>query len=282
MKPSNVSIIIPAFNEEKVIGSVVSSIRSAFPESEIIVVNDGSTDNTAGEIAGSGVIVLNHDHNRGYGASLKTGIRSATRDYVLFCDGDGQHRIEDIKKLMESCDGYNLVVGARNSDSHQPLLRRPGKFIMKKFAEFLAGTKIPDLNSGLRIFKKHIVEKFLNIIPDGFSLTTTVTLALMSGSYKVLFIPINYNQRQGKSKIRPFYDTMDFLTLILRTILYFNPLKIFMPVGLSLILISAIFFVFRLIEGGGHTVIIPMFLLAGIQVLAIGMLADVIGRWIKS
>ena len=127
MTSSNVSIIIPAFNEAEVIGSIVNSILSAFPESEIIVVNDGSTDSTAEEIVVSGVIVLNHDHNRGYGASLKTGTRAATRDYILFCDGDGQHSVEDVRRLINECDGYDLVVGARNSDSHQPIIRRLGK-----------------------------------------------------------------------------------------------------------------------------------------------------------
>ena len=201
MKPSNVSIIIPAFNEEEVIGSVVKSITSAFPESEIIVVNDGSTDNTAGEIAEPGVTVLNHDHNRGYGASLKTGMRTATRNYVLFCDGDGQHSVEDVRRLIKECDGYDLVVGARNADSHQQFFRRPGKFVMKKFAELLAGNKIPDLNSGLRIFKRDTLMRYLHLMPDGFSFSTTSTFAIMKSNRKYKYIPIKVKKRTGKSTV---------------------------------------------------------------------------------
>ena len=198
MKPSNVSIIIPAFNEAEVIGSVVKSITSAFPESEVIVVNDGSTDNSAGEIAASGVIVVNHDYNQGYGASLKTGTRTATKEYILFCDGDGQHSVEDVRRLINECDGYDLVVGARNSYSHQPFLRRPGKFVMKKFAELLAGTKIPDLNSGLRIFKRDTLIRYLHLMPDGFSFSTTSTFSIMKAKRKYKYIPITVKKERGK------------------------------------------------------------------------------------
>ena len=227
MDPSNISIIIPAFNEEEGIGLVVDSITSAFPDSEIIVVNDGSTDRTADRVAAMGVTVLHHDHNRGYGASLKTGVRAATRDYVLFCDGDGQHSVEDVKRLIKECDDYDLVIGARESDSYQPILRRPGKFIMKKFAEMLAGTKIPDVNSGLRIFKRDTLIRYLHLMPDGFSFSTTSTFAIMKSNRKYKYVPIVVKKRMGKSTVNQLTHGPQSLMLILRLAVLFEPLKVF-------------------------------------------------------
>ena len=274
MKPSNVSIILPAFNVEAGIGSVVKSIHSAFPDSEIIVVNDGSTDNTAMEIAESEVIALNHEHNRGYGASLKTGTRASTRDYVLFCDGDGQHSIEDVRKLMEVCDGYDLVVGARNSDSHQPLLRRPGKFVMKKFAEFLAGTKIPDLNSGLRIFKRDTLMRYLHLMPDGFSFSTTSTFAIMKSNRKYKYIPIKVKKRTGKSTVNQLKHCPQALLLILRLAVLFEPLKVFLGVSGILFILSIVSFALDFFSTGGIADTTVLLSIATIIIFMCGLLCD--------
>lgn len=274
MKISNVSIIIPAFNEEEVIGSVVKSIHSAFPDSEIIVVNDGSTDNTVAEISGSGVIILNHDLNRGYGASLKTGSRAATRDYVLFCDGDGQHSVEDVRRLMNECDGYDLVVGARNSDSHQPFLRRPGKFIMSKYAEFLTGTKIPDLNSGLRIFKRDTLMRYLHLMPDGFSFSTTSTFAVIKSNRKYKYVPITAQRRIGKSSVRQVKHGAQALLLMLRLTVLFEPLKIFLSVAGMLFILSLTSFAIDMYSTGGFSDTTVMLFISMVIIFMSGLLCD--------
>lgn len=274
MKPSNVSIIVPAFNEGEVIGSVVRSIHAAFPESEIIVVNDGSTDNTAGEIVASGVIVLNHDHNRGYGASLKTGTRAATRDYILFCDGDGQHSVEDVGRLIKECDGYDLVVGARNSDSHQPIIRRPGKVVMRKFAELLAGTKIPDLNSGLRIFKRDTLMRYLHLMPDGFSFSTTSTFAIMKSNRKYKYIPIKVKKRTGKSTVNQLKHGPQALLLILRLAVLFEPLKVFLGVSGILFVLSIVSFALDFFSTGGIADTTVLLSIATIIIFMCGLLCD--------
>jgi len=274
MKSSNVSIIIPAFNEEEVIGSVVKSITSAFHDSEIIVVNDGSTDNTAGEIAESGITVLNHDHNRGYGASLKTGTRAATREYVLFCDGDGQHSVDDVRRLIKECDGYDLVVGARHSASHRPIIRRPGKFIMRKFANFLAGTKIPDLNSGLRIFKRDTLMRYLHLMPDGFSFSTTSTFTIMKSNRKYKYIPIKVRKRTGKSTVNQLKHGPQSLLLILRLAVLFEPLKVFLTVSGILAVLSIISLVLDLISTGGIADVTVFLSIATIIIFMSGLLCD--------
>ena len=274
MTSSNVSIIIPAFNEAEVIGSIVNSILSAFPESEIIVVNDGSTDSTAEEIVVSGVIVLNHDHNRGYGASLKTGTRAATRDYILFCDGDGQHSVEDVRRLINECDGYDLVVGARNSDSHQPIIRRPGKVVMKKFAELLAGTTIPDLNSGLRIFKRDTLMRYLHLMPDGFSFSTTSTFAIMKSNRKYKYIPIKVKKRAGKSTVSQLKHGPQALLLILRLAVLFEPLKVFLTVAGVLFVLSIISFLLDFFSTGGIADTTVLLSIATIIIFMCGLLCD--------
>ena len=274
MKPSNVSIIIPAFNEGKVIRSVVKTIHSTFPESEIIVVNDGSTDSTAEEIVVSGVIVLNHDHNRGYGASLKTGTRAATRDYILFCDGDGQHSVEDVRRLINECDGYDLVVGARNSDSHQPIIRRPGKVVMKKFAELLAGTTIPDLNSGLRIFKRDTLMRYLHLMPDGFSFSTTSTFAIMKSNRKYKYIPITVKKRTGKSTVNQLKHGPLALLLILQLAVLFEPLKVFLGVSGILFVLSILSFTLDFFSTGGIADTTVLLSIATIIIFMCGLLCD--------
>ena len=274
MKPSNISIIVPAFNEEEVIGSVVKSIHSAFPDSEIIVVNDGSTDNTAAELSKSGVIILNHDLNRGYGASLKTGARAATRDYVLFCDGDGQHSVEDVRRLINECDGYDLVVGARKSDSHQSFLRRPGKFIMSKYAEFLTRTKISDLNSGLRIFKRDALMRYLHLMPDGFSFSTTSTFTMIKSNRKYKYVPITVQKRIGKSSVRQFKHGPQALMLMLRLAVLFEPLKIFLSIAGTLFILSLASLAIDIYYGGGFSDTTVILSIATIIIFMSGLLCD--------
>ena len=282
MKPSNVSIIIPAFNEEEAIGFVVKAIHLAFPDSEIIVVNDGSTDNTAGKIAESRAIVLNHDHNCGYGAALKTGISNARNECIVITDADGTYPNERIPELVEMFEkgNFDMVVGARVGKNVKiPLIRKPAKWFITRLASYLTDTKIPDINSGLRVMKKDVVKKYLNILPDGFSFTSTITLAMLTNGCSVEYIPIDYFERKGKSKIRPIHDTLNFIQLIIRTILYFNPLKVFLPLSLFLALFAFLVLIGSwVLTGKAMDVTFGVILMSSVMVLVIGMLADLIDK----
>ena len=285
--PEGLSMVVPAYNEREGIGKTLREIKGIVDNldirNEFIVVDDGSTDGTL-EVLGSieGIRVIRHERNIGYGAAIKRGMEEARYEWIGITDADGTYPNERIPELVSAMGENDMVVGARVMKGVRiPWVRKPAKWILTQLANYLTQQKIPDLNSGLRIFKKQVVEGFLNILPDRFSFTTTITLAMLCDNYKVLFVPIEYYHRTGKSKIRPLHDTMNFLQMIVRTILYFNPLRIFLPVGTGLLLTSTTLFVLRLFKGGGFAVTIPMFLLAGIQVLAIGMLADLIDRRMK-
>jgi glycosyltransferase involved in cell wall biosynthesis len=285
--PVGLSVVIPTYNEKEGIARVLQKLKGTLDNldipGELIVVDDGSTDGTS-EVLNiiTCVRVIRHQRNKGYGAAIKTGMEEARYEWIGIIDADGTYPDDKIPALVSAMRENDMVVGARVVKGVSiPWVRKPAKWTLNVLANYLAQQKIPDLNSGLRIFKKEVAKRFLNILPDRFSFTTTITLAMLCNNYRVLFIPINYFPRDGKSKIRPIHDTMNFLQMIVRTILYFDPLRIFLPIGLGLLLTSTILFVLRLIKGGGYGITIPMFLLAGIQVLAIGMLSDLIDRRMK-
>lgn len=279
-----VSVIVPAYNEESGIGPVLEQLLHVLTASrlkyEVLVVDDGSSDGTAEVAAGYGVRLLRHRRNRGYGASLKTGIRNALYDVIAITDADGTYPNERIPDLVEQIGEYDMVVGARvGPNAHIPLVRRPAKWFLNVLANYLARERIPDLNSGLRAFKKNIALQFLGILPAGFSFTATITLAMLTADYPVLFVPINYHKRIGSSKIHPLLDTVNFLSLILRTILLFNPLRVFIPVGLLLFVLASGKVIRDLIVFDFHiatsTVVIVM---TALQVILLGLLADLVVR----
>jgi glycosyltransferase involved in cell wall biosynthesis len=283
-KSRRVSIVIPAYNEKGSISRTIEEINEAIKTLddilEVIVVDDGSTDGTA-EIAkqSPSVRVIQHPQNRGYGASLKTGIRHAAGEIILIIDADSTYPIEEIPLLLSHMDTYDMVVGARTGkDVKIQPIRKPAKWVLSKLANYLSGTKIPDLNSGFRAFKREIALKFFNILPDQFSFTTTITLGMICSGYTIKYVPISYHHRVGKSKISPIRDTSNFILLIMRTIIYFNPLKIFLPISLGLGVLGVAMLcydIFVIRDIGDKTVLLfSMALLIG----AIGMLSDLIVR----
>ena len=279
-----ISAIIPAYNEEtgieKVISELTAVLRKLDITFEIIVVNDGSTDRTGEILKDLEVILLNHPVNRGYGASLKDGIKEARYDNILILDADGTYPQDAIPALIAKADRYDMVVGSRTGGSVAiPPHRRFPKWLLKKMADYLVGMKIPDLNSGLRIFKKNTALKFFNILPNGFSFTTTITVALLSNNYRVKYIPINYNKRTGKSKFRPIQDTFNLLNLILRTSLYFNPLKIFIPFSLILFLLAVLVFIYsKFFTPQVMDITIIVIIMTAVQILALGLIADLVDK----
>jgi glycosyltransferase involved in cell wall biosynthesis len=278
------TVVIPAYNEEKGIQGVVDRVLSVLETSntpfEIIVVDDGSKDRTVASLRDKSVKVLRHELNRGYGAALKTGIQGARYGHVAILDADGTYEERDLPKLMEHMDTYDMVVGARTGKGAKiPLIRRPAKWILNLLANFLTETRIPDLNSGFRIFDKRVAKKFFNILPDSFSFTSTLTMALLTNGYSIKYIPSGYKRRKGRSKIRPIHDTVNFFALIVRTALYFAPLKIFIPLSLSMIglsLLKMIVIDIMLIQNMTDSTL--FLFLAGIQVGMLGMLADLIDK----
>lgn len=275
------TIIIPAYNEEKGISAVIRGLYRIAGKCEIIVVDDGSSDNTRKLASEAGARVIHHPYNKGYGASLKTGIRNAKTDVVLLMDADGQHKPDDALKLLEYMDEYDMVVGSRTSNSHVSALRRPGKKILSIVANYLAGTKIPDLNSGFRAIKRDMVLDFMHILPNGFSFTTTITLAALTSGYSVKYVPIEAPKRVGKSKIKPFRDGFRFIMLIIRTISLFNPMRVVLPVSAFFILSGLIYAIESIIAIDHIPSGALLALLSGIIIFFFGIIADQISVLIR-
>lgn len=275
------SVVIPAYNEEVSIADTVRRAKKACKNAEIIVVNDGSTDRTKAILNKlKGIHAINQPYNLGYGVSLKKGIREAKGEWIIITDADGTYPVEDIPKLLKHLPQYDMVVGSRTGKTvHVPFMRKPAKWFITKLANFLSGQKIPDLNSGLRVFNKAKALEFINLYPSGFSFTTTITLAFFTKDYTVKYVPINYYKRKGKSSIRPLRDFIGFTTLIFRIIMYFKPVRFFLIPGILLILAGVIYGAYQiqyLATGLGD---VPLLLLIiGAQTILMGFLADVVAK----
>lgn len=224
------SVVIPAYNEEQIIESVIKEIKEVLSDLtyEIIVVNDGSTDNTADKLSKLDIKVINHPVNKGYGRSLLTGIENAKYEWVLITDSDGSYPPKEIPKLLDYIPQFDLVIGARKGplfwgDYKKAILR----YIYLKITQFVAGEKVEDPNSGLRIFRKSDIKKYMPIMCYGYSFTTTMTLSYIQSARFVKFVPIEFTERTGKSKVRMFRDILRTLQLMTQIILYYNPLKFF-------------------------------------------------------
>ena len=280
---AGLSVIIPAFNEEASIGTTIEQVRQVLAdipgEHEIIVVDDGSSDHTVDIARHSGTKVVCHPVNRGYGAALKTGIRLAQRQWIGIVDADGTYPVADIEKLWAYTSDYDMVVGARTGkDVTIPLLRRPAKWIILKLANYLTGLHIPDLNSGLRLFTKELAERFFSLYPDGFSFTTTITVAALCSAYRVRFMPINYFKRVGKSTISPLRDFTGFVFLVIRLVTYFKPLNLFLPTALVFVCAGLAKAIRDYVVTGAFGVGSSLVVMTGVQIGFLGLLADLVLR----
>jgi glycosyltransferase involved in cell wall biosynthesis len=237
IEPERISVLIPAFNEEASIAAVVEKIRSSGDWHEVLVIDDGSADDTQEVASRAGARVIRHPYNKGNGAAVKTAVRVATGEFVLLMDADGQHSADDIQKLLSPLEEYDLIVGARSWDAQATFSRGMGNAVLSRFASFLCGFHIPDLTSGFRAARRSCLTEFLHLLPNGFSYPTTSTLAFLKAGYNVKFVPIDGKQRMAetKSKMRPWREGIRFLMIILRVVTLFSPLRVFFP-------ISALFF----------------------------------------
>ncbi len=280
-----ISVVVPVYNEEKAVEYTISQIKHylsiAEADYEIIIINDGSRDRSKEILENiSGIKLINHPYNLGYGASLKTGIKASKGDYILITDADGTYPIEDIPKLLKYISKYDMVVGARiGKDVNIPLLRRPAKFILSAIANFLSKRHIPDLNSGFRIFKKELALRFFHLFPSSFSFTTTLTLAALTNDYTVKYIKVNYRKRKGKSSIKPIQDFLNFAGLIFRISVFFNPLKIFAPLSMASVFAGVATILYFLIKTNFQEKLSltgVLLVILGIQILLLGVIADLI------
>jgi glycosyltransferase involved in cell wall biosynthesis len=242
------SVVIPAFDEAASIETVVTELRAAAGWKEIIVVDDGSSDSTGDRAAAAGARVLRHPYNKGNGASVKTGIRQATGDWILIVDGDGQHGPDDALRVVRPLGEYDLVIGARSSDTQSSATRRIGNGLLNALAGYLANRSIPDLTSGLRGARREILLEFLHLLPNGFSTPTTTTLAFLRAGYSVSFEPIQARGRTGRSKIRLARDGATFFLILFKVITIFSPLKIFVPISLSAFLLGVVYGVWTVVQ----------------------------------
>jgi len=230
-EPSSVSIVIPAMNEADAIGGVVSRLRGAAVWREIIVVDDGSADDTAGRARGAGACVIRHPYNKGNGAAVKTGLRRAGGEFVLIIDADGQHPPEDAQRIAARLGEYDLVIGARAAATQATAARRAGNALLNGLASYLTSRPIPDLTSGFRGARTECLREFIHLLPNGFSTPTTTTLAFIKAGYNVAFEPIEARQRAGRSKIHFAHDGARFLLILLKIVTLFSPLRIFLPIS---------------------------------------------------
>jgi glycosyltransferase involved in cell wall biosynthesis len=272
--PEATSIVIPAFNEAASIGSVVRDLASAARWREILVVDDGSTDDTAVHAAAAGARVIRHPYNKGNGAAVKSGIRQATGLFVLIADADGQHRPADATRLVSHLDVYDLVVGARASQTQASVARRLGNAALNAIASYLTEQPIPDLTSGFRAARRAHLLEFIHLLPNGFSTPTTTTLAFMRAGYSVRFEPVQAAQRQGRSNIRLGADGVRFFLILLKVLTIFSPLRVFLPLSAAALLVGAGYAVWTIVTQTHVTNSSVLLILASVVILLVGLVSE--------
>lgn len=271
----SLSIVIPAKNEESTIGRVVSSARKRFPDAEIIVVDDGSSDDTGSLAQDAGARIVRHPESLGNGAAVKAGARAATGEVLAFMDADGQHDVMEFVPLLEKLsDGYHMVIGARNSDSHASVGRLFANGFYNEFASLVCGRRIADLTSGFRVVRSEYFRRFLYLLPNGFSYPTTITMAFLRSGYPVGFVPIDVGQRTGKSHIRPLRDGVRFLVLIFKIATLYSPLKIFLPVSAFFFATGLGYYVYTYLTMGRFTNMSMLILSASVIIFLIGLISE--------
>ncbi|PWT82028.1 MAG: glycosyltransferase family 2 protein [Acidobacteria bacterium] len=277
---NSVSIVMPAFNEEMSVKGTINELRELLSHhgisAEFIVVDDGSHDDTAKQAKSAGARVIQHRSNRGYGASLKTGIAEASYDTIAITDADGTYPGRYLPQMLEELEHADMVVGARTgNDVHIPLIRRPAKWMLNRLANYVSGRKIPDLNSGLRVFRRDVVMQYFPILPDQFSFTTTITMAMLCDKYAVSYIPIDYRKRSGRSKIVP-WDAGSFAILILRIAMLFKPLRVFIPLALVCLSYGILKMTIDMFRDPNISASAILALISAMQLTLVGMLGEAI------
>jgi glycosyltransferase involved in cell wall biosynthesis len=275
MTSETLSIVIPARNEAPGLKALLPKILNLYPDCELIVVNDGSTDDTLLVCKDFNVTVVNHPYCMGNGAAIKSGARSAIGDIIIFMDADGQHNPTDIALLLEKMnEGYEMVVGARTSDGQASLARNVANKLYNHLASIMTGYTIEDLTSGFRVVRARHFRKFLYLMPNGFSYPTTSTMAFFRSGIPVAYVPIDASKREGKSKIHPFKDGMRFLIIIIKIGALFSPMRLFLPVSFLLFFLGLGYYSFTFITEHRFTNMSALLFTTSILVFLIGILSE--------
>jgi glycosyltransferase involved in cell wall biosynthesis len=274
MNAAATSVIVPAFNEGASIGPLITELRAAAEWHEILVVDDGSRDETAERARAAGARVIPHPYNKGNGAAVKTGIRHAAGQFILIIDADGQHRPADALRLVAHLDSYDLVVGARSAETQATAVRRYGNAVLNWTASYLTERPIPDLTSGFRAARRSCLVEFLHLLPNGFSTPTTTTLAFLKAGYNVRFEPIDAERRQGQSKIRLGSDGVSFMLILLKVITIFSPLRIFLPISAAAFLVGAAYAVWTILTQSHVTNSSVLLILLSVVIFLVGLVSE--------
>ncbi len=275
MGEKKVSIIIPAYNEEKTIAEIISRIKGLHSSAEIIVINDGSTDKTAAAALESGAKVYNHPYNIGNGAAVKSGIRAATGDILIFMDGDGQHDPADIQKLLDYFPNYDMVVGSRSQNGQASYGRAFGNTIYNWFASYVTKFSVKDLTSGFRAVKSDIARSFVFLLPNTYSYPTTITLGVLRSGNSLKYVPIQVKRRQnGKSSIKFFQDGIRFFMIITRIATMYSPMRVFLPVSFVLFLIGFFRYAYTLMTEGRFTNMSALFFVSAVIIFMMSLISE--------
>jgi len=275
---SKISIVMPAYNEEQSISKTVSEIKKLYPDFEILVIDDGSTDNTYQAAVAAGAHVMKHPHNIGNGAAIKTGMRYASGDWIIMMDADGQHKPADIAKLLQYKDTYDMVVGARSKDSTTALHRDLGNFIYNRLATYITKFKVEDLTSGFRLVRNERVKKFIYLLPNTFSYPSTITMAYLRSGLSIKYVSIKTEARKGKSKIKLLQDGTRFLLIITRIATLFSPFRIFLPVSFTFFVTGLCYYLYTYVTQHRFTNMSALLISSAIIIFMMGLVSEQVSQ----
>jgi glycosyltransferase involved in cell wall biosynthesis len=273
-----VTILMPAYNEELSIGNTISRIKELHPDFEILVVDDGSTDNTLRVAMDAGANVWPHPYNIGNGAAIKSGLRIAKGEWVIMMDADGQHNPEDIARMLEFKDTYDMVVGARSSSSETEFHRDIANKVYNWFASYVTKFRVEDLTSGFRMVRLATARQFIYLLPNTFSYPSTLTMAYLRSGRSIQYIPIETKYRIGKSKIKLLQDGSRFLLILAKVATLFSPLRVFLPVSMMLLLTGVIYYLFTYSTQGRFTNMSALLLNSSLIVFMMGLVSEQISQ----
>ena len=274
-KTPQVSIILPAKNESAGLAKTLPSLRALYPDAQLLVIDDGSSDDTVAVCKREGADVVSHRYSVGNGAAIKTGARNATGDVLVFMDADGQHRPEDVGKLLAAlAEGYDMTVGARDSAGQASISRLIGNGFYNRFGSWMVNQKIEDLTSGFRAVKAERFREFLYLLPNGFSYPTTISMAFFRSGYAIKYVPITVQRRLGKSHLRLFRDGIRFLLIIFRVATLYAPLKLFLPISFAFFSTGIGYYLYTYISSGRFTNMSALLFINAVVIFLIGLVSE--------